>query len=206
MADITLGGGGKSITIGQATISFDPKLTVSGGTGNGITISGTPSIGISVGNESVGGTLPVHLTLPTLPTLLNTVLGNLGLGTNAITYGSGADTAAGTKVASLGSFGPNSSTMLSASAVKAGGTSFGSESVIGTSPANLLAGSPVITNFLSGAEKLVVSNNAVSYLTKPDVSSTHGGNTLISLDGGKTTIEMVGVSSDLKNTDLTHKH
>lgn len=201
MADITLGGG-KSITIGQATISFDPKLTVSGGTGNGITIVGTPTIGLSIGGESVGGTLPVNLTLPTIPDLLGTVLGNLGA--KAITFGSGADTASGSKVASLGSFGSSNSTMLSASAVKAGGTSFGADAV-GGKPASLLAGSPVITNFLSGAEKLVLNNNTVAYLTKPDVSS-HGGTTLIALDGGKTTIEMIGVSSDLKSTDLTHKH
>lgn len=203
MADITLGGG-KSITIGQATISFDPKLTVSGGTGNGITIVGTPTIGVSIGGESVGGTLPVNLTLPTIPDLLGTVLGNLGA--KAITFGSGQDTAAGSKAASLGSFGTNGSTMLSASAVKAGGTSFGADAVKGGSAAGLSgAGSTVITNFLSGAEKLVLEGNALSYLTKPDVT-THGGSTLIALDGGKTTIEMVGVSSDLKSTDLTHKH
>ena len=202
MADFTLGGG-KSITIGQATISYDPNLTVSGGNGNGITISGTPSIGISVGNESVGGTLPDNLTLPTLPTLLNTVLGNLGLGTKAITYGSGADTAAGSKAASLGSFGTNNSTVLSASAVKAGGSSFTTDAAKGGALSG--SGSAVITNFLSGAEKLVLDGNSLAYLTKPDVT-THGGSTLIALDGGKTTIEMVGVSSDLKNTDLTHKH
>lgn len=202
MADITLGGG-KSITIGQATISFDPKLTVSGGTGNGITIVGTPTIGVSVGNESVGGTLPVNLTLPTIPDLLSTVLGNLGAGAKAITFGSGADTASGSKAASLGSFGTNSSTMLSASAVKSGSASFGADAVKGGTLSG--AGATVITNFLSGAEKLVLEGNSLAYLTKPDVT-THGGSTLIALDGGKTTIEMVGVSSDLKSTDLTHKH
>lgn len=202
-----------TVGVGQINLSFSPNATVSGFGGSGISIEGTPSVSLTIGNQQIGGTLPLDLNLPTIPTLLNNVLGGLGVAKpSTITLGSGQDTAVSGNAAKMGSssFGGGNSTMLSASAVKVGGSaaSFGADSVAGGSSSGLLSGSgsSVITNFLSGAEKLVLEGNALSYLTKPDFVSSHGGSTIISLDGGKTTIEMVGMSSDLKSTDLTHKH
>lgn len=201
-----------TVPLGQINLSFNPNVTVSGFGGSGITVQGTPTVSLTIGNEQVGANVPVDLTLPPIPTLINNVLGGLGLNSaSAITTGSGQDTAVSGNAAKMGSssFGGNS-TMLSASAVKVGSSpaSFGADSVSGSSSSSLLsgAGSSVITNFLSGAEKLVLEGNALSYLSKLDSVSSHGSSTIISLDGGKTTIEMVGMSSDLKSTDLTHKH
>jgi hypothetical protein len=61
-------------------------------------------------------------------------------------------------------------------------------------------GQHLITNFISG-DKLNVEGESLSYLQSHHEVSSHGGNTYITLDGGKTTIELLGVKS-LKSTDL----
>jgi serralysin len=66
-------------------------------------------------------------------------------------------------------------------------------------------GQHVIQNFVSG-DQLYVEGHTLSYLqAHNDISKDSHGNTIISIDGGKTTIELQGVSS-LKGSDFTtHK-
>jgi serralysin len=66
-------------------------------------------------------------------------------------------------------------------------------------------GHHLITDFVSGQDQLYLEGHTLSYLEKQGDISTHGGNTYISLDGGKTTIELEGVTH-LKGTDITGKH
>ena len=64
-------------------------------------------------------------------------------------------------------------------------------------------GQHVIKNFVSG-DQLYIEGYSLSAL-QSDIS-THGGNTYISIDGGKTTIELEGVTH-LKASDITtNKH
>jgi hypothetical protein len=98
--------------------------------------------------------------------------------------------------------------------------SLGFDSAVGSSGADNLAaggksvfdilsnhagGSQVITNFVAGHDKLLIEGYSLSYLQKHGEISSHGGNTYISIDGGKTTIELQGVDR-LKPTDFTHKN
>lgn len=65
-------------------------------------------------------------------------------------------------------------------------------------------GQHTITNFVS-SDKLYVEGYSLSYLQSHHDISTQGGNTYINLDGGKTTIELKGVSG-LNSSELTtHK-
>jgi Ca2+-binding RTX toxin-like protein len=67
-------------------------------------------------------------------------------------------------------------------------------------------GHALIKDFVSGQDKLYLEGHTLSYLEKHGDISTHGGNTFISLDGGKTTIELQGVTQ-LKASDVTtNKH
>jgi Ca2+-binding RTX toxin-like protein len=67
-------------------------------------------------------------------------------------------------------------------------------------------GQALIKDFVSGHDKLYLEGHTLSYLEKHGDISTHGGNTFISLDGGKTTIELEGVTH-LKGSDITtNKH
>lgn len=67
-------------------------------------------------------------------------------------------------------------------------------------------GQHVIQDFVSGTDELYVEGHSLEYLKHHNDITTHGGNTYISLDGGKTTIELKGVT-DLKASDInTHKH
>jgi Ca2+-binding RTX toxin-like protein len=66
-------------------------------------------------------------------------------------------------------------------------------------------GMDVITNFVSGHDKLYLEGKTLSYLqSHGDISVSHG-NTFISLDGGHTTVELKGFTH-LTSPDLTtHK-
>jgi Ca2+-binding RTX toxin-like protein len=67
-------------------------------------------------------------------------------------------------------------------------------------------GHALIKDFVSGQDQLYLEGHTLSYLEKHGDISTHGGNTFISLDGGKTTIELQGVTH-LKASDITtNKH
>jgi Ca2+-binding RTX toxin-like protein len=66
-------------------------------------------------------------------------------------------------------------------------------------------GHAIIKDFVSGQDQLYLEGHSLSYLEKHGDISTHGGNTYISLDGGKTTIELQGFTG-LKGTDITTKH
>ena len=67
-------------------------------------------------------------------------------------------------------------------------------------------GSTLIKDFVSGHDQLYLEGDTLSYLKSHHDITTHGGNTYISLDGGKTTIELQGVTH-LKDSDITtHKH
>ena len=67
-------------------------------------------------------------------------------------------------------------------------------------------GKHLIKDFVSGQDHLYLEGHTLSYLQKHGEISTHGGNTYISLDGGKTTIELQGVTH-LKSSDITtNKH
>ena len=65
-------------------------------------------------------------------------------------------------------------------------------------------GTHVIQNFVSG-DQLYVEGHSLCYLQSHHDITMCGGNTYISIDGGKTTIELQGVTS-LKGSDFTtHK-
>ncbi|MEA3176512.1 MAG: hypothetical protein QOI59_35 [Gammaproteobacteria bacterium] len=67
-------------------------------------------------------------------------------------------------------------------------------------------GQALVEDFTSGRDKLYLEGHSLSYLKQHGDISTHGGNTFISLDGGKTTIELQGVTH-LKASDITtHKN
>jgi Ca2+-binding RTX toxin-like protein len=67
-------------------------------------------------------------------------------------------------------------------------------------------GTHLIKDFVSGQDRLYVEGDTLSYLKSHHDITTQGGNTYISLDGGKTTIELQGVTN-LKDSDITpHKH
>jgi Ca2+-binding RTX toxin-like protein len=88
----------------------------------------------------------------------------------------------------------------------------GHDTMIGGSGHNLFeflksqaGGQAVITNFVSGHDQLYLEGYSLSWLESHHDITTHGSNTWISLDGGKTTIELEGVKT-LKPSDVTtHK-
>jgi hypothetical protein len=66
-------------------------------------------------------------------------------------------------------------------------------------------GAHVISNFVAGKDQLYVEGHSLSYLQQHHDVIVKGGSTYISLDGGKTTIELHGVTG-LKASDIsTHK-
>ncbi len=66
-------------------------------------------------------------------------------------------------------------------------------------------GMDVITNFVSGNDKLYLEGKTLSYLqSHHDISVSHG-NTYISLDGGHTTVELKGFTSLTSHDVTTHK-
>lgn len=66
-------------------------------------------------------------------------------------------------------------------------------------------GSDLIQNFVSGHDQLYLEGESLSWLkSHHDISTAHG-NTYISLDGGKTTIELQGVTSLSSSNVTTHK-
>ena len=67
-------------------------------------------------------------------------------------------------------------------------------------------GQHVIENFVSGQDQLYLEGHSLSWLQSHGDISHSGGNTFISLDQGKTTIELEGVKT-LDSSDVTtHKH
>ena len=65
-------------------------------------------------------------------------------------------------------------------------------------------GKHLITNFAHG-DKLYIEGHSLSYLEAHNDIKTHGGNTYISIDGGKTTIELKGFTGLDKSDITTHK-
>lgn len=65
-------------------------------------------------------------------------------------------------------------------------------------------GQHVITNFVSG-DKLYIEGYSLSYLESHNDIKTQGGNTYISIDGGKTTIELKGFTGLTSSDVITHK-
>jgi len=66
-------------------------------------------------------------------------------------------------------------------------------------------GMDVITNFVSGHDKLYLEGKTLSYLqSHGDISVSHG-NTFISLDGGQTTVELKGFTHLTSHDVTTHK-
>ncbi len=63
-------------------------------------------------------------------------------------------------------------------------------------------GHHVIQNFVSGQDQLFIEGHSLDYLTSHHDITSAGGNTYITIDGGKTTIELQGVTS-LKASDIT---
>jgi Ca2+-binding RTX toxin-like protein len=63
-------------------------------------------------------------------------------------------------------------------------------------------GQHVIENFVSGQDHLFIEGHSLDYLQSHHDVTTSGGNTFITIDGGKTTIELQGVTS-LKASDIT---
>jgi Ca2+-binding RTX toxin-like protein len=89
----------------------------------------------------------------------------------------------------------------------------GHDTMVGGSGHNLFefispqqGGQHLIQNFVSGQDQLYVEGHSLAYLETHHDISTQGGNTFISIDGGKTTIELQGVTT-LKASDfIGHKH
>jgi len=66
-------------------------------------------------------------------------------------------------------------------------------------------GTNLITNFVSGHDKLYLEGQSLSYLqSHGDISVSHG-NTFISLDGGATTVELKGFTHLTSHDITTHK-
>jgi Ca2+-binding RTX toxin-like protein len=88
----------------------------------------------------------------------------------------------------------------------------GHDTMVGGTGTNLFeflktekGGTHVISNFVSGQDKLYLEGYSLSYLETHKDVTTHGGNTYIHLDGGKTTIELKGFTG-LSDTDVTKGH
>ncbi len=89
----------------------------------------------------------------------------------------------------------------------------GHDTMVGGSGHNLFeflksaqGGQHVIQNFVSGQDQLYIEGHSLSWLQSHHDISTSGGNTYISIDGGKTTIELQGVTSLNPSDVTTHKH
>jgi len=66
-------------------------------------------------------------------------------------------------------------------------------------------GTDLVTNFVSGHDKLYLEGQSLKYLqSQGDVTVSHG-NTYISLDGGKTIVELKGITNLNSNDVTTHK-
>ncbi len=66
-------------------------------------------------------------------------------------------------------------------------------------------GTDVITNFVSGHDKLYLEGQSLSYLqSHGDITVSHG-NTYLSLDGGKTIVELKGFTNLSGHDVTTHK-
>ena len=66
-------------------------------------------------------------------------------------------------------------------------------------------GQHLITDFVHGQDKLYLEGYSLSWLESHNKISTHDGNTYISLDGGKTTVELQGVTQLHASDITTHK-
>jgi Ca2+-binding RTX toxin-like protein len=87
----------------------------------------------------------------------------------------------------------------------------GSDTMTGGTKHNLFeflsseaGGKHVITNFVS-TDKLYIEGHTLSYLQSHGDISTHDGNTYITIDGGKTTIELKGFTGLNSHEITTHK-
>ncbi len=69
---------------------------------------------------------------------------------------------------------------------------------------NETGGQSTITNFVS-TDKMYVEGYSLSYLQSHNDISTQGGNTYISIDGGKTSIELKGFTGLNSSEITTHK-
>ena len=68
-----------------------------------------------------------------------------------------------------------------------------------------VGGMDVITNFVAGQDKLYLEGQSLSYLqSHGDVTMSHG-NTYITLDGGKTVVELKGFTNLTSHDITTHK-
>ena len=66
-------------------------------------------------------------------------------------------------------------------------------------------GTDVIKDFVSGNDKLYLEGHSLSYLQSHGDITVSQGNTYISLDGGKTTVELQGFTN-LTSNDITTHH
>jgi hypothetical protein len=191
-------------------ISGNGRITVGGGNDH-ITLDGSGTI---IQQSSVG-----HHGHDTI---------NLGSGNDTVleagkatVHGAfGHATISGGKFEFLNHHGVSSEVALSGKATLVGGAQDTKFIVGGTAQATMIGGSghnlfafvgdhhsgtDVIKNFVSGHDKLYLEGHSLSYLeSHGDVRMSHG-NTYITLDGGKTTVELKGFTS-LNSSDVaTHK-
>lgn len=89
----------------------------------------------------------------------------------------------------------------------------GHDTMVGGSSADLFeftkdnaGGTHLIKDFVVGQDQLYLEGQTLSYLQSHHDITTHGGNTYISLDGGKTTIELQGVTGLSASDITTQKH
>jgi Ca2+-binding RTX toxin-like protein len=198
---ISLGSGNDTLYI-QGTAKVSGPLapfgvfgaaTVSGGelvvTNSGLEVDITAVSGKST---ITGGLLPEKMTG--------------GSGATTMTGGLGPDTFVGG--------GPGSTTYM-----KGGGFfgdtfvgGAGSDTMVGAGGRNLFeflnsaaGGTHVITNFAHGQDQLYLEGDSLSFLKSAGDIKTVGDNTTITLDGGKTHIELLGVKNLTSSDITTHK-
>jgi len=68
-----------------------------------------------------------------------------------------------------------------------------------------VGGTDVITNFVSGHDHLYLEGQSLCYLQSHGDVTVSNGNTYISLDGGKTTVELKGFTNLTSHDVTTHK-
>ncbi len=88
----------------------------------------------------------------------------------------------------------------------------GHDTMIGGHGANVFeflaseaGGQHVITNFVGGQDQLYLEGQSLSYLQAHHDITVSGGNTYISLDGGKTTLVLKGITNLTSSDITTHK-
>jgi hypothetical protein len=181
--------------------------------------SGSDTI-VQSGQATVGGAFNTVMTDATVAGgEAQTTLGNAGSVVSGVTGGVQADAATviGGALATANVTAQNTNASLAGvfsgvkADVKAIVGSSGVDTLTGGSGHNVFeflgadaGGQHTITNFVS-TDQLYVEGYSLSYLQANNDISTQGGNTYINIDGGKTSIELKGITNLNSSEITTHK-